>query len=125
MRRILPLLMCLIAMVCAVAPATASAAAGAPPDVEAPILQTSNLKTIPRGFAIDPAQAIAVAKRSPKMQAIHRAHHPLRISVLVWVRNHYEVYFYFHGKPIADTLVGPAGELGPTYTGPLMGGLYA
>jgi hypothetical protein len=124
MRRTL-LLFSLIAMVCAVAPATASAAAGAPPDVEAPIFHVSNYKTVPRGFAIDAAQAIAVAKRSPKMQAIHRTHHPLRISVFLWVRNHYEVYFYFHGKPIADTLVGPAGELGPTYTGPLMGGLYA
>jgi hypothetical protein len=59
------------------------------------------------------------------MQAIHRAHHPLRYTVLVWVRNHYEIYFYFHGKLIADQIVGPAGQLGPTFTGALIAGIYA
>src|SRR5205085_4030559 len=55
----------------------------------------------------------------------HRAHHPLRIGVLVWIPNHYEVYFYFHGKPIADQLVGRDGQVGPTYTGALITGIYA
>ena len=81
--------------------------------------------TVPAGFAIDPDQAIAAAKTSRRMQAIHRAHHPLRIAVLVWVRDHYEIYFYFHGKVIADQIVGPEGQLGPTYTGPLITGIYA
>jgi hypothetical protein len=59
------------------------------------------------------------------MLAIHRTHHPLQIAVYIWVRDHYEVYFYYHDKLIADQLVGPEGQLGPTYTGPLMQGLYA
>jgi Glycosyltransferase family 87 len=124
MRRTTLLLLSLIALVCVAAPATATAAAP-PPDVEAPLFRAANLHSIPAGFTIDPAQAIAVAKTSPKMQAIHRAHHPLQFGVFVWIRNHYEIYFYFHGKQIADQLVGPTGRLGPTYTGPLMGGLYA
>lgn len=125
MRRTTLLLVSLIALCCVAAPTTASAASGAPPDTEAPLFLTSKLQTVPPGFHIDPAQAIAVAKRVPKMQAIHRAHHPLQIGVLVWVRNHYEVYFYFHGKVIADQLVGLDGQVGPTYTGPLITGIYA
>lgn len=85
----------------------------------------SSLIKVPPGFSIDPAQAVAIAKTSPKLQAIHRAHHPLRYMVNVLVRSHYEIYFYFNGKVIADQLVGPTGKLGPTYTGPLIVGLYA
>jgi hypothetical protein len=125
MRRTTLLLLSLIAMVCAVAPASASAATAPPPDTDAPIFPAPKQNTAPPGFAITPAQAIAIAKRAPKMQAIHRAHHPLRITVFVWVRNHYEIYFYFHGKLIADQLVGVTGQLGPTFTGALIGGLYA
>lgn len=125
MRRLTLLFVSVVALGCATIPATAAAAAGPPPDVEAPLFQATNWHSIPRGFAIDPARAVAIAKTAPKVQAIHHAHHPLRIVPFVWVHDHYEVYFYFHGKPIADQLVGPDGRLGPTYTGPLMGGLYA
>jgi len=125
MRRTFLLLFSLVVVACAAAPATASAAASPPPDVEAPLFLATNYHTIPVGFAIDPARAIAIAKTSAKLQAIHRRDHPLRIEVLVWVRNHYEVYLYFHGKAIADQLIGPAGQVGPLYTGPLISGLYA
>jgi hypothetical protein len=127
MRRTILLLVSLVAVACAIAPAAASAAAAAPPppDTEAPIFAATNYHAIPAGFSIDPAQAIAVAKTSHKLDAIHRTHHPLQISVYVWVRNHYEVYFYFHHKLIADQLVGAHGELGPLFTGPLMQGIYA
>jgi hypothetical protein len=114
-----------MAIACAVVPATASAASAPPPDVAAPLFIDTHLSVVPPGFHIDPAQAIAIAKRAPKMQAIHRAHHPLGINVLLWVRNHYEVYFYFHGKPIADQTVGVTGKLGPLFTGPLISALYA
>ena len=46
----------------------------------------------------DPATGDRGREDSPKMQAIHRAHHPLEIHVYVWVRSHYEIYFYYHGK---------------------------
>jgi hypothetical protein len=125
MRRTILLLFSLIAVSYAVLPAAASAATTVPPDTEAPVFPASNYNVVPRGFSIDPAQALAIAKTSPKLQAIHGTHHPLRINVFVWVRNHYEIYLYFHGKLIADQIVGPAGQLGPTYTGALIGGLYA
>jgi hypothetical protein len=125
MRRTALLILSMIALVCAAAPAAASAAAAPPRDVEAPLFPAADLHKAPLGFEITPARAVAIAKTSPKMLAIHRVHHPLRISVFVWVGNHYEVYFYFHGKLIADQLVGADGQLGPTFTGPLIGGLYA
>ncbi len=125
MRRLLPLVLSLVAVGCAFAPAIASAAAGPPPDVAAPLVADANLNKLPLGFSITPKQAIAIAKRAPKMQAIHRAHHPLGINVVLWVRNHYEIEFYWRGKVIADQTVGPAGQLGPLFTGPLIGALYA
>jgi Glycosyltransferase family 87 len=125
MRRTILLLIFLVAVACAVAPATASAATPPPADTEAPIFLAKQPHAIPAGFAIDPAQATAIAKTSKKMQAIHRTRHPLQIAVYIWVRDHYEVYFYYHNKLIADQLVGPDGQLGPTFTGPLMQGIYA
>jgi hypothetical protein len=125
MRRTVLLLLSLLAIICAVAPATASAASAPPPDTGPPLFLTTNYHKTPPGFTINPAQAIAIAKTSPRMQAIHRAHHPLRITVLTWVGNHYEIYFSFHGKTIADQIIGPAGQLGRTYTGPLINGIYA
>ena len=128
-RRILALLSVTV-LACAIAPATASAAAaaaaaGPPPSVAAPLFVDQNWSKTPVGFTINPKQAIAIAKTAPKLQAIHRAHHPLNINVYLWVNEHYEIYFFYHGKLIADQIVGPHGKLGPTYTGPLMLGFYA
>ncbi len=126
MRRLILALLSVTFLACVVAPAAASAAVPAPPpDVAAPIFIDSNWGATPRGFTIDPTQAIAIAKTAPKMEAIHRAHHPLDINVYEWVHSHYEIYFFSHGKLIADQVVGPHGQLGPTYTGPLMLGYYA
>jgi Glycosyltransferase family 87 len=118
------LLVSLIVLVCAVAPATANAAAP-PPDTEAPLFQDTNWSKAPAGFQIDAIQAIAIAKTVPAIQSIHRTDHPLHISPYVWVGNHYELYFFFHGKLVADQLIGRGGQIGPTYTGPLILGLYA
>jgi hypothetical protein len=125
MRRLLPALVLLVTLVCAVAPATASAAGGPPPDVEVAMFPASNMTNVPVGFAIDPQQALMIAEHAPKMVAIHRAHHPLRYRVYVWFPSHYEVDFFFHGQPLADQVVGPQGQVGPLYTGGLIAGLYA
>ncbi len=117
MKRLIVALLSLTALLCAVAPAAASAAAGPPPDVTPPLFQDFTWNTIPPGFRVTPDQALVVAKRSPKMQAIHRAHHPLQIQIYVWVRSHYEIFFYYHGKRIADQIIARNGALGPTYTG--------
>jgi len=126
MRRLLAVIVSLVAIACAVAPATASAAAGGPPpDVAAPFFSLGNVDQIPPGFSITPERAIKIAESTPRMQAIHRAHHPLRIDPVLWVRNHYEIEFFFNGKAIADQTVGPTGKIGPFYSGPLIGALYA
>ncbi len=126
MRRLILGLLSVTFLACAVAPAAASAAVPAPPpDVAAPIFIDTHWNATPPGFTIDPTRAIAIAKTDPKMEAIHRAHHPLDINVYEWVHSHYEIYFFSHGKLIADQVVGSHGQLGPTYTGPLMLGYYA
>jgi hypothetical protein len=125
MRRAILVLVSLLAVLGAVAPGSASAASGAPPDVEPPLFKASNPTAVPRGFRIDALQAIAVAETAPEMKAIHRGHHPLEIRPYVWAQNHYEIYFYFRGKVIADQTVGPNGQLMSTYTGPLILGIYA
>jgi hypothetical protein len=125
MRRLLPVILCLTALACAIAPPTASAAGGPPPDVAAPLFSVTNLNQVPPGFTISAKQAIKVAESSPKMQAIHRAHHPLRIDPILWVRNHYEIEFFFDDQAIADQTVTPTGQLGPLFTGPLIDTLYA
>jgi hypothetical protein len=79
----------------------------------------------PRGFIINPTPGVASATRSPKLQAIHRTHHPLRYMVQLLVRTQYEIYFYYHGKVIADQIIGRTGQRGPTYTGALIKGVYA
>jgi Glycosyltransferase family 87 len=126
MRRLFLALLSMTVLACAVAPAAASAAtAGPPPDVAAPLFIDQAWGTTPPGFTIDPAQAIAIAKTAPKLRAIHSAKHPLDINVYVWVKSHYEIYFFYHRKLVADQIVSAHGKRGPTYTGPLMLGYYA
>jgi hypothetical protein len=129
MRRTVFMLPFLIALLCAIAPASASAAAtaltGPPPDVEPALFKATNMTYHPPGFAITPRQALAIAERSPKLEAIHRTHHPLQYTVYVWTKSHYEIFFTFHGKLVADQIVSSTGQLGRTYTGGLILGLYA
>jgi hypothetical protein len=124
MRRMLLALLSVIAVAWAVAPATASASSAPPPDTEPAMFLAPHGTQVPHGFAIDPDQAIARAETAPKMIAIHRSHHPLQIAAYVWVGSHYEIYFYYHRKVIADQIIGPAGQIGATYTGPLILGIY-
>ena len=125
MRRLILALLCAIAAAWAVVPATASAStAGPPPDTEPAMFLAPNGNQVPRGFSIDPNRAIALAKTAPKMVAIHRVDHPLRIVAYVWVGSHYEIYFYYHDKVIADQIIGAQGQIEATYKGPLILGIY-
>jgi Glycosyltransferase family 87 len=125
MRRRILALLSVMAVALVVVPATASAATGLPPDTEPAMFPAGNGTTVPAGFRIDPDQAVAIAKTAPKMIAIHRAHHPLDIRPYVWIGSHYEIYFYYQDKVIADQIVGRDGAVGPTYTGALILGIYA
>jgi hypothetical protein len=125
MRRLILALLSVTALTSVAFPAAASAAAAPPPDTQVPVFAVSHGSQLPDGFHVTPLPAIAIAKTVPAIRGIHRTHHPLHIAVYDWVRNHYEIYFSFHGKPLADQLVGVDGEVGPTYTGPLILGIYA
>ncbi len=107
------------------ASASAHQGAGPAPDVAVPMFVASSATAIPLGFEVDPARALEVAKTSPTMQAIHHREHPLQYEVFVWIHNHYEVFFSYHGRLVADVIVGRNGQLGATYTGPLIRGVYA
>jgi Glycosyltransferase family 87 len=125
MRRLILALLCVMTAACAIVPATASAStSGPPPDTEPAMFLAPDGTQVPRGFTIDPNQAIALAKTAPKMVAIHRVDHPLRIVAYVWVGSHYEIYFYYHDRVIADQIIGAKGQIGATYTGPLILGIY-
>jgi hypothetical protein len=125
MRRLILALLSITAFALVLVPATASAATGLPPDTEPSLFPAHSGTAVPVGFTIDPNHAVAIAKTAPKMLAIHRTHHPLDIRPYVWVGSHYEIYFYYHGKVIADQIVGRDGQLGQTFTGPLILGIYA
>ncbi len=113
------------AMLVPAAPAFAHQSPGPAPDVAVPMFVASSLAAIPPGFQVDPGRALEIAKSSPAMQAIHRRYHPLQYEVFVWIHNHYEVFFSYRGKLLADVLVGMNGQLGAVYTGPLIQGVYA
>ena len=125
MRRLLFAFLSVTAAALVVFPAAASAAVAPPPDTQVPLFRAANWNQAPPGFHITPKQAIAIAETVPALKAIHRAHHPLHIAPYFWVRNHYEIYFFYHGKVLADQLIGTKGQVGPTYTGALILGLYA
>jgi Glycosyltransferase family 87 len=125
MKRLIVALLSLTVLVCAAVPAAASAASGPPPDVTPPLFPAAGMNTLPPGFLVTPKQAIAIAKHSKELQAIHRVDHPLGLQVYVWVRNHYEIFFWYHGKRVADQLVLANGALGPTYTGAPIIAAYA
>ena len=124
MRRLILAACSVIVVACGLVPATASAAAGPPPDVAPPLYVATNGTALPPGFSVTPNQAIAIAKTAKEMQAIHRTRHPLRVIPYVWTLSHYEIYFYYHDKVIADQFVSASGHLGATYTGPLILGAY-
>ena len=77
-------------------------------------------RAAPPGFAIDGAQALALAKTSPPAIAVHRRMHPLQLSVRLWLGSRYEVY-----RVLPRQGGGRRGDLGrgrilATWTGPLI-----
>ncbi len=108
--------------------AAPSQALGASPpiqqDVALPIFPADSMTVPPVGFKIDGAQALAVAKTSRTLQAIHRRERPLVYQVQVWSGSHYEVLFFFKHRPVADVIVSRDGRLGRTWTGPLIDGVF-
>jgi hypothetical protein len=73
----------------------------------------------PPGFSSNANQAIAAAKATPAMQAIHRREHPLQITPAVWVYPpaHWFIDFSYRGKVVAEVDVSPKGRVEGVWTG--------
>ncbi len=80
---------------------------------------------VPYGFSSDAAQAIAVAKATPELLALHRREHPLRFYVTVFSLNHWEVFFNYKGTDVAEVDVSRSGRVTAVYTGPLVEAQWA
>ncbi|HEY2770041.1 MAG TPA: glycosyltransferase 87 family protein [Solirubrobacteraceae bacterium] len=111
----------LILAVLLVAPAAAHAATRTPvPETGSPVLSVTSLKTQPAGFTSTAGQAVSAAERSPAMQSLHRAKHPLHYEVYFWRLGaaYWYVTFSYQGNVIAEVNVNPAGRVMAVWTGP-------
>lgn len=127
MNRLRPLVLVALTLASLAVPAAARASAGfarLQQDVEMPLFPVQRLTDVPPGLHVDAARALAVAKTSAALRAIHRREHPLTYQIEAWYGRHYEIFFFRRGAPVADVIVEPDGRLGPTWTGPLVQGLY-
>jgi hypothetical protein len=126
-RRIITLVLLTVGALLPIGSAHAAARVGVPPqqDVPVPLYPASHASEVPAGFTTSAGQALAIAKRTPEMQALHRTHHPLTYLVLYTPRTHWEVDFWYHGQPQASVSISPAGKPFAIYRGPLVLGLYA
>ncbi len=79
----------------------------------------------PIGFSTDAEQAIAIAKATPTMQALHRRDHPLLFQPLLWGLQRWEVQFQYRGTIIANVLISPAGRVLHVYVGGPSTAVYA
>jgi hypothetical protein len=128
-RRLGPIFVLTAALVVAT-PVAASAAP--PPNLPAEIptllFDVSSNAVRPPGFTTNANQAIAVAKTSRTMQALHRREHPLSIFVKVWLGggpHYWYIAFGYHKAIVAEVDVSPRGRLLHTWTGPLAIAPYA
>jgi hypothetical protein len=84
-----------------------------------PYAEVQSLSTVPLGFTTSASQAMRIAETSPKLQALHRREHPLKVVPYVWRSSHpyWYVEFIFHGKIVGTAAVSPAGKLTGSWTG--------
>lgn len=112
----------------------ATSASAAPPSSAAPsnvtrfpveivqsIVHFNSPTARPPGFTTDANQAIAAAKTSPVMQALHRREHPLGILADVWLggKTHFwYIVFSYHGNVAGQVNVSRTGRILGAWTGP-------
>src|SRR5947209_7149970 len=98
----------------------ASTASSAPTSSRLPIVAVNAARFAPPGFSTDLSQAIALAKATPAMQALHAHEHPLRIKPALWVYSprHWYIQFDYRGKTVAEVDVSSSGRVEGVWTGP-------
>jgi hypothetical protein len=92
-----------------------------------PVYRVASPTVPPPGFSTNSEQAIAAAKTSPRMQALHRREHPLLIVPYVWEHAplHWYVTFAYRGRVVAEVDLSPAARVEAVWTGPLAIATYA
>jgi hypothetical protein len=100
--------------------AEASTGTSAPTSSQYPIQAVNAARFEPPGFSIDLSQAVALAKATREMQALHAHEHPLQIKPALWVFSprHWYIQFAFHGKTVAEVDVSASGRVEGVWTGP-------
>jgi len=104
----------------ALAPAVAHASTG----VGLPIVSPSSATVAPPGFSSNADQAMAAAKATSTMRAIHAREHPLFIKPWVWGTRKWFVTFAYRDKVVAEVDVSPSGRVMHVWTGPLALAVY-
>jgi Glycosyltransferase family 87 len=96
-------------------------------DLSLPLVRVSSATLRPSGFSIDAQQAVAAAKASPTIQALHRHEHPLIIQPLLWTGAppYWFINFLYHGRIVAEINVDRTGRAGRAWTGPQAIATYA
>ena len=90
-----------------------------------PLVPADAAATLPPGFTVNAAQAVAAAEATPTMQALHRRQHPLEVQPFVWAGRRWYVDFSYRGELVAEVDVSPAGHVAAVWTGPLARAVYA
>jgi hypothetical protein len=112
-------------------PAVASASSVNLPNVAPallmPIYRVETWTQVPTYFHSDAIEAVAAAKTSGALQAIHRHEHPLRVTPYVWGARplHWWVVFAYHGHVVAEADVSTRARLEHVWTGPAAVATYA
>ena len=99
----------------------ASAADGVAP----PIAPASSATIPPPGFTSSAAQAVAAAKATSQMQALHAREHPLDFRPMIWAERRWFVEFFYQRRLVAEVDVSSAGRVTAVWTGPLALATYA
>jgi hypothetical protein len=83
-----------------------------------PFAPVQSVSVAPPGFTSTATQAIAAAKATATMQALHRRLHPLQIEPFVWRGTSWAVDFSYRGQIVAEADLTPSGRVTHVYTGP-------
>jgi Glycosyltransferase family 87 len=98
---------------------TGDAATALVPETVSPYVMAGTASTRPPGFTSTAGQAIAAAKATATMQAIHRREHPLSFNTYYWQvgQPYWYIPFSYHGHVVAEVNLSPAGKVTSVWTG--------
>jgi hypothetical protein len=119
MRRLIWTAAMLVAMSLALAPA-ASADGG----TDLPLAPVSSAVARPPGFTTNALQAMAAAKATPTMQALHAREHPLFVQPWIWGGRWWYVSFAYKNRLVAEVDISGSGRVLAVWTGAQAGAVY-